>query len=121
MSYDGFDKIIGRVLVAVEQHGKSHVVLVTTEGRLTLQAEGYCCSESWFESVDVDGIGGVITKIDTGTENQKPIEDKPEGVILSCFGTVYTTKGRTTWEMRNESNGYYSGYIVTSYAMDQSQ
>lgn len=103
-----YAKAVGGVLKSV-MWDADDIILEMTTGTLTLHALGDCCSNSWFDSVDSDAVGGALTEIDlqTGT-----IEDHPQYDVLETrFGVVKTTKGRVTFTMYNSSNGYYGGYL----------
>lgn len=114
--YDLPPKFIGAKLLDVKADHDT-ITLTTDRGILIATADGECCSSSWFESVDIDGIGGELTEFDESTEAPPGFEDPPEEdyeCIKVYFGTIKTTKGRITYEMRNSSNGYYGGSIVWS-------
>lgn len=91
-----------------------------SNGVITLKTDGYviegepegdCCSRSWIEHFENDG-GGEITKFDSSSDGEidESLSDKYTDV-KQYFSTLYTEKGRVTWEMRNSSNGYYGGWI----------
>lgn len=107
------DEFIGAQLLSVTvDPGREMFELVTSRGTLRAQSEGDCCSHSWFESVDIDGIGGVITKFEETGGVEVPSADHE--CLQTYFGTVYTTTGRLCYELRNSSNGYYGGSVFWS-------
>lgn len=107
------DAAIGAVLLGTKGN-EQQIVLSTSNGTLTLEASGDCCSHSWFESWDSDADAGVITELDLAGSYGDNWEEGGN-YIQSYFGTIKTTKGRVTWEMRNSSNGYYGGSVDASW------
>lgn len=103
--------VIGSVVLDVT-HTKDVITIVTDRGTLTMTAYGDCCSESWFESVDVDpsAIGGSLTEYEESFEGEKEPAADEWAYVKTYFGTLKTSTGRITYELRNSSNGYYGGY-----------
>lgn len=102
----------GETLLGVSG-GSDTITLTTDKHVVTLRAYGDCCSSSWFEHCDeVGAIGGQIVEF---TNDPMPEGNFPDNVGDEYFSydfvTLRTTKGRVHIEMRNSSNGYYSGYI----------
>lgn len=116
--YHDADQPVGLTVLSVASTPE-RITLLTSGGTFTLTAEGDCCSSSWFEHTDDDGImGGVITSVE-GTDPPAGWAMPPDGHegsdYLQCtFVTVATTKGRLCIELRNDSNGYYGGSIRLS-------
>jgi len=85
--------------------------------------EGDCCSHSWVEHVSgVEGaIGAVVDRVDCNPElaTQKNVDD--EGYeCLALYGiSLITTRGhRIDIDYRNESNGYYGGWLNWTVEQD---
>lgn len=90
----------------------------TDQGTVTYDAEGDCCSESWF--ADITGVsallGGTVTtaqeismdgyNVNDGRCRQE--EDAAYGIKIT------TNKGYADIVYRNSSNGYYGGWIGLS-------
>lgn len=76
--------------------------------------EGDCCSRSWIEHLTVpDDIKGQI--LDTVEDYRMSRDDDEDGyTTLQVYQTkLITNKGNAiVLEYRNESNGYYGGYVV---------
>jgi hypothetical protein len=102
---------------------KTVIVFRTYDGDLAYQAEGDCCSESWFNHISniaalaspglyhvpatVLDIQQRDEKDESGTRQE---EDKVYGYDL------ITNSGACYIELRNSSNGYYGGSIsLTCY------
>ncbi len=111
------EDLIGATVTEVA-HTSEVVTLTTDRGTFKLLAEGDCCSVSWFEHVDDDGIaGGVVTRVEDSGEPEgwvEPADNSEHEVLQYYFTTISTTKGRLMFEMRNSSNGYYGGFIAVS-------
>jgi hypothetical protein len=109
--------------------------------KLDLYARGDCCSSSWFEQISGEEAlepGAVLNEIEF-ISLKKVIKHNPyleyEKEDFEEFGTdenkdvekfyglkIITSKGYADVDMRNNSNGYYGGYIVIhdddQYGMD---
>ena len=85
-----------------------------------LGVEGECCSSSWIEHLEApEDLRGAIL---VGVENsgRAPWDDhdcrkvRCEHDSLAVYHTVFhTTRGDIILEYRNDSNGYYGGYLVS--------
>ena len=93
------------------------IIIVTDRGELRGDPEGDCCSQSWIESVECDAPAGSLIM---GFDDEAPgnlLESWADGdERKSYFSVLRTDRGRVTWEMRNESNGYYGGWINWTWA-----
>ena len=108
--------IVGASLVSASKSGDD-IVIVTDRGTLRGIPEGDCCSSSWVESVECDApAGSVFVDRVLLDDPERPVPEWHDGDERKVyFGTFFTDRGRITWEMRNESNGYYGGHINWSW------
>jgi hypothetical protein len=91
------------------------VEFATDKGLVRWEVEGECCSHSWIEHVDLELVGGEVFEV---VQNELPPTwyaahpGPPEAECLTLYGvTIRTAKGTGTIDFRNESNGYYGGWI----------
>lgn len=84
--------------------------------RLCYQADGDCCSESWF--ADIVGVGALlgsevrkVVELDLGGYDIKDGRCKQEE-DLAYGHQLQTPKGRVDIIFRNSSNGYYGGSLM---------
>lgn len=88
------------------------VEIVSDKGTLRGTPEGDCCSQSWIENVECDAPHGALFVGLIDDDPELPVPEWHDGDERRVyFGTFITDKGRITWEMRNESNGYYGGWV----------
>lgn len=90
-----------------------HLVFTFQDGATaTFTAEGDCCSRSWIEHLTVppDIAGTAVTHVG---ENDMGERDTDDGYgLLRLYQTTFRTpKGDIVVEYRNESNGYYGGWL----------
>ncbi len=121
-----FDNMLNKPLAKVELSGdKEHITFHFQDGTdRSFGVEGDCCSSSWIEHLTQpnDIAGAVITSVEDGggtawdghkcdeptNENGKCGHDS-----LEVYNTAFmTNKGNIILEYRNDSNGYYGGYLV---------
>lgn len=79
---------------------------------LLIIAHGGCCSQSWFESVPEDLES--IQDIEAITFNDDPFSTKEveDGKVKLYVMNIFDTLGNVfRFELRNDSNGFYSGDI----------
>jgi hypothetical protein len=81
-----------------------------------LQAYGDCCSTSWIESVDAPAalLGTVRDVEEIDMPNLGNIDGQRHKDVdqVSYYGLKITTdKGRCVIDYRNDSNGYYGGWL----------
>jgi len=115
---DKFANIGGRKIASVELSGdKEQFTIHFQEGPdVAFGVEGECCSKSWIEHLTVpDDIAGA--KVVGINDGYGPDETDPEVIenyeCLQVYQTHFeTTKGDIVLEYRNDSSGYYGGYLV---------
>lgn len=77
---------------------------------MKFDAVGDCCSSSWFEHISDPILEAVVTHIEM--KNLKDDTEEDGNTFRFYFYEVMTEKGSFTIEMRNQSNGYYGGWIL---------
>ncbi len=121
-----FELLIGKVIKQILlSEDKQHLSFITSCGeRYNYNVYADCCSESWIEKIEnvsalIDSqVNAVEMKDDVKDENGedpwrhgKPCEDGPQECTVAYFWTITTNRGYCDIEVRNSSNGYYSGSI----------
>jgi hypothetical protein len=113
--------LIGKKIIDIS-HDESHLKITTENNIYVYEAEGDCCSQSWIEHIDdkEDIIGQVVAEIIDSEGVAKEGEDLSEFDCLQVYKTTLKTD-KTTFdiEYRNNSNGYYGGYLVLYGAYDR--
>jgi len=115
-----FKELVGKTITGIRLNPARDIIRFDTEesGPLYFGAVGDCCSNSWFEHFD--GLQALLGQKITGLEDKTITEKYKEGDFnyeeydsIEQYGITFETKmGRATLEMRNNSNGYYGGYVV---------
>lgn len=119
----------GKTLTRIDwDRDKDVITFAWDGGQERYGVEGDCCSTSWFDSFEgaADIIGSPIVKV---TELDLPdletdAEDRPictckncnaeygHGARVAVYGfRIETNEASATLEFRNDSNGYYGGYL----------
>ena len=85
-------------------------------GSVRLRAVGDCCSETWIESIDApEALIGTVSdvgEIDMPSLGNVPTERHQYVDQVDYYGLKITTeKGRVVLDYRNDSNGYYGGWL----------
>jgi hypothetical protein len=93
--------------------GKNELIFLTDKGKFVYSAEGDCCSITWIEHMDDPEqflIGEIIE--DIIHYEMEDIGEISRCTYISCYKTgLKTKKGIFDIEYRNESNGYYGGWL----------
>ena len=115
MSYgNDFEDLVGKKILALHGDGDT-LEFVTPTGVLQYGCEGDCCSSSWF--AHISGIDNLVGHTVTKTENIAldsitPADETGRDCLVQYGFRISTDKGYFEIDMRNESNGYYGGYII---------
>jgi hypothetical protein len=108
-----FSVLAQRPLRAVRtaEDGRLLVFDFLTGDSVAYSAEGDCCSYSWVEHLTTPEAltGAVIDAVRDGVE----VGEKPcDGGRIAVYQTSFRTdRGEIIVEYRNESNGYYGGWL----------
>lgn len=91
--------------------------LIDIKGReIRFELEGDCCSRSFFDAdtkLDLkDILGQTLRKIETVNVGVADEEGQYDSVVQLYMTKLITDGGVFTLAWRNESNGYYSGYLT---------
>ena len=115
---DDFSGLVGRKIKKI-RGDSTKLVFELTDGLFSVEAEGDCCSSSWFEHMTgvcfaLDAVVTEVVPVETADitdcdDNRK--EEYPAESLQRYSYRVETTKGTFDIEMRNSSNGYYGGYL----------
>ena len=108
--------LIGKKIINITLSALREFLFVETEEYIyTYYAKGDCCSDSWIEHIDNPDsiIGQIITEIVDSEGVPKEDEDLSKFDCLQVYKTTLKTE-KTTFdiEYRNNSNGYYGGYLM---------
>jgi hypothetical protein len=113
---DKLKPFIGRTITGVWR-GSGDVAFTFDDGTTIYCApEGDCCSHSWVEHVSgvADAIGATVDSVDVNPEIATHDDANHEAYdVLALYGiSLITTRGhRIDIDYRNESNGYYGGWL----------
>lgn len=119
--------LIGRVLAGVElSEDNRELLLRLTKGKIArLYANADCCSDTWIEHLTVppDIAGATVTGI-TDSEGVDATEEqvaqtRADREYVDCLRVYHTAiatdRGEIIVEFRNDSNGYYGGWLSGPY------
>lgn len=114
-------KALGKKVVEVENSGTPIVLKFEDGSKLKIDLEGDCCSSSYFspeglsDSKELEGATiDAIEEVESG--NHGPYDDGGDYDCVSWhFLKIKTDKGDVTLDWRNDSNGYYDGWIVAGF------
>lgn len=113
-------KTIKEIFINEDQ---SVLVFVTDGGDVILQAEGDCCSESWFaDLLGVDCLlGQIVTAVEEVEMPDYNVEDgRGRQEEDQAYGYRFTTaRGYADLIFRNSSNGYYGGWLELASSRPQ--
>lgn len=113
------DSVAGQVVVYAKADGSKAVLRFVGGGRLTLELEGDCCSQSYFtkEAQFADLVGAKIIAVEEVEQPDDFVEYNTENTesLIWSFLKFTTDKGHFTVDWRNDSNGYYSGWLESKF------
>lgn len=114
-----YTKMIGK---SIRDFTLTHIgdllTLYCTDGmEIDIIPQGDCCSCTWIESIDTPDVllGGTIRAVE---DREMPSKGNVSGVrhhgveYVQYYGLAITTeKGMCVIDYRNDSNGYYGGWV----------
>jgi hypothetical protein len=112
---DDFSVLVGKIPYAIWIGPREESMLIDTDqGKLYFELAGGCCSESWWS--DVRGLSTLMGRpvVSVATEDIE-VDDsrtRQESDDMTRY-TLTTRDGKSEFEWRNSSNGYYSGWMVS--------
>jgi hypothetical protein len=106
-----YNALLNKKFERVEINENGYKVSFIGENSVIYSAEGDCCSQTFIESIDSPEVfeNAVILSVEEVHGESKEIESHE--VHKWTFVKFVTDKGRATLSFRNESNGYYDGYL----------
>lgn len=108
-------EIMDFVIKTVEAGYRSIVLTDTNGRRLDLVVDGDCCSNSHFDNDSRYDAEAMVGQTLRSIENRfVRSEDLDYGKTDIYFTVLTTDEGHTTLGWRNESNGYYGGWLSVS-------
>jgi hypothetical protein len=120
-----FNKCVGRVVESIAFSNDNWDLDVNFKDgtKLELKLEGDCCSSSYFTEDAVEDawelVGSTIVSIedrDDGHNKDREYKDTDDFTsTIWSFLVFKTNKGHVTLDWRNDSNGYYSGWVKAEF------
>jgi len=106
--------LIGKTIMEMKiADDRMAIKFSTTEGDVVARCDAECCSHTWIESVELPANGFPCTVL---SEEDLQLPDAAQdqyGDVIQFYGVrLVTDKGYIVIDYRNESNGYYGGYLV---------
>lgn len=119
------EDMVGSRILGIKLNGlKDYLRVETDKGPFNFVAVGGCCSTSWIEHLNgvKNVIEGVITEAPVigHTDHIKEDGNREDdfNVTLHYITQLKTDKGTLDIEFRNNSNGYYSGWLTLDEDQD---
>lgn len=105
-----FDVLKGKSIISIEW-SEQKIVFNMKDMSVCFNAFGDCCSSSYIESLDNPEVfkDAIFNSAESIEGEQKELTDY--NVHKWTFYKFKTSKGSCTLSFRNESNGYYDGYL----------
>lgn len=115
---ENYEKMVGLTVIGVELFGDDDVRVHLDDGQTAVFGlEGDCCSHSYYTDPAqfLELVGTKLQKVEerSSRDGSDNAEKYPEdgGETSWHFLVFETNKGHVTIDWRNDSNGYYDGYI----------
>lgn len=116
--YNGaFSELIGKQVEMLCGDSDNLTFYIKGNKPLSFSAEGDCCSSSWFEHISgLDYLlGATVKDVQEISMGEIPEAELVGRDVVQNYGWRFITdKGYFEIEIRNESNGYYGGYVNLS-------
>lgn len=109
--FNNFENLIDKKITSIT-FNPTQITFNFENGRAVYIAEGGCCSSSYIEDLDNPSIfeNAILISVEDVSGGSKDF-DNGMGVHKWTFFKFKTDKGMCTLSFRNESNGYYDGWL----------
>lgn len=122
MSRDAYARVAGKTVQQVEITDSDSARIIFTDGStLALDLAGDCCSCSYFSPEGIQALkelpGAKVLSVEERGGPSKPgLPEQEDYNEISWHFLVFTTdRGHVTVDWRNDSNGYYDGYVIPAF------
>lgn len=128
---DDFEKshiglLVGKTITRVEYFnfpddspGNDYLIFYTKNETFYYNVLDECCSYSWIESIDNKEclIGEKVLRVVSKFMSDESLDsENPERAARKIYNIdLITRKGTCTIDLRNDSNGYYGGYLELDF------
>jgi hypothetical protein len=113
MYESNFDCLKGKEIVSIEWND-SAINFNLKDDTVSYEAVGDCCSSSHIEDLDNPEIFKNAVFDSVAVESGETKDDGDYTVQKWTFYKFKTSKGMCTLSFRNDSNGYYNGWLEKS-------
>lgn len=106
--------LIGKTINAIQLTSDKKAIrfLLGDGSDVVAKADGDCCSETWIEHISLPAGGFPAVVLEAADIDMPDLGTPPEMDCLAYYGfELKTDKGHMVIDYRNESNGYYGGYL----------
>lgn len=109
-----------RIQSFILDDGREAITFQTDAGAVRLETDGDCCSQTWIESLDdPDALLGTVisaAQIEMPDLGNVPTPHHEYADVVEYYGLKITTeRGRCVIDYRNDSNGYYGGWLNVAF------
>lgn len=106
--------LVGKTIKKIELFNDQRgVEFVTDTGTVTAFCVGECCSQTWVENINMAARGLPAKVIDVENIPMPNLGAIPNRDVVIYYGLQITTdRGHIVIDYRNDSNGYYGGYLT---------
>lgn len=114
---EAFEQLKGLMITKVEAEGSDASIFFENGQELQLNLEGDCCSHSYFQDPSQfnELVDSVVISIEersgASSDEVEALGDGDPECVQWYFLVFVTDKGHVTIDWRNDSNGYYSGFL----------
>lgn len=105
--------LVGRTIQALKiADDKEALLFVTDEGEVIARCDADCCSHTWIEHIELPALGFPAKVLAVDDLEMPDLGDMEGRDVVSYYGCkISTDKGEIVIDYRNESNGYYGGWL----------
>lgn len=109
--YNDFNDILNKKIKKITHNSDNLTFILADSSRVSYKAVGDCCSKSYIEDLDNPEIfnDSILLSVESESGQKKEISDWD--IHKWTFYKFKTDKGMCTLSFRNESNGYYDGWL----------
>lgn len=104
--------LIGKTITDIQiARDKEAILFVCGDEQIIARADADCCSHTWVENIDLPALGFPATVIEANDIALNENLDDRDGELQYYGFCIKTDRGEILIDYRNESNGYYGGWL----------
>ncbi len=105
--------LVGKIITDIQLSDDSQAIkFITNQGDIIADCDADCCSYTWIESIYNKNAALNSEVLEADNIDMPDLGDMEGKEVVAYYGfKIKTIKGECVIDFRNDSNGYYGGWL----------